>query len=211
MTKISKIEQQKKRLKRYNVFLEGDFWLGIHQSLIQKWNLVVGSELSENKVQLIYKEQMGLNAREKAFSYIGYKDRTTQEVKTKLIQLDFDTDTVEQVILKLNEDGFLDDRQYAKNYVEQRKNRYGRHRIFLDLKKRGVSNFHIEEALKSEFSKEEGRQNALELTLKKKKNFEQTGISSEKMKKRIGDTLYRKGYDFETIRWAMEEADLFFY
>lgn len=99
------------------------------------------------------------NAFEKGLNYALYllslKMRTTNEMKTKLIDKEMDEALVEQIIQYLIDQKYLDDTLYASTYIRTRRERYGDFRIDNELKRKGISKATIDLAKQSLIDEEE--------------------------------------------------------
>ena len=82
-----------------------------------------------------------LNARSKAVNYILYKPRTAQEVCRKLLDLEYNEETVRDVVDALIELGYINDEEYTKKFIENQKKtrKLSINMIKLKLKNKGIS------------------------------------------------------------------------
>ena len=91
--------------------------------------------------------------------WLGVKPRTVAEVEQKLHERfdDISSDEVETIINRLKEKKYLDDAQYALDYVDEAKRLHpmGRNLIRHRLIERGVPELHIDQALETLTSEEE--------------------------------------------------------
>lgn len=80
---------------------------------------------------------------EKGLNYALYllslKMRTEKEIRTKLIDKQFDETMVEQIVRFLVENRYLDDLSYASTYIRTRREKYGDYRIEIELVRKGIS------------------------------------------------------------------------
>lgn len=81
--------------------------------------------------------------------YCAYQDRCHQEVRSKLLSLGIFSDDLEDIIVKLIEDKFLDEERFARSFARGKfgLKQWGRRRIVQELKKRNVSEYCIRKAL----------------------------------------------------------------
>jgi len=92
--------------------------------------------------------------REEAFSkllkYCTYQERCHSEVRKKLLGLKVYGDDLEEVMAKLIENNFLNEERFAKTYAGSkfRQLQWGKIKIGLQLKARGISDYCIREGLK---------------------------------------------------------------
>ena len=59
-----------------------------------------------------------IKARSRAIKYIMYKTRTEHEVRNKLIELEFCEEVIARVISDLKELEYINDKEYAKKFIE---------------------------------------------------------------------------------------------
>ncbi|MDP2843817.1 MAG: RecX family transcriptional regulator, partial [Acetobacterium sp.] len=76
-----------------------------------------------------------------AVKYLSYKARTSSEMTDYLKKKNIADTIIAEVIEKLKDYRYIDDRVYLKNYVENNRhlNYYGSRRLVQDLRKRGIS------------------------------------------------------------------------
>src|ERR1035437_9491954 len=82
--KITSIEPQKKKRDRYSIFLDGQFWLGVSVDTLHDLSLTADVELTEAEKEALELEIRTLEMLQKAYSYLGYRDRSEKEMENKL-------------------------------------------------------------------------------------------------------------------------------
>src|SRR5687768_3557025 len=89
-------------------------------------------------------------ALQKAQAYCAYQERCQQEVRDKLYEWGLWKDAVEDTIVRLIGDNFLNEERFAKAYAggKFRIKKWGRVKIKLELKKRKISEYCIRQAMK---------------------------------------------------------------
>lgn len=86
------------------------------------------------------------NAKECAIKYLSYKPRTEKEVRDYLIRKKFVLEEIDEAVNVIIKAGFINDIQYVCDYLTYALDRrYGKFKIDMELKKRGVSKFNIED------------------------------------------------------------------
>ncbi len=75
-----------------------------------------------------------------AVRYLSFRSRTEKEVEDHLLKKNFQEKTILKIINCLKEYRYLDDQDYLKNYLSANAQvtRYGKIRIYHDLKRRGL-------------------------------------------------------------------------
>ncbi len=96
----------------------------------------------------------------KARAYCARQERCQQEVRDKLYAWGGQREEVEQVIAQLIGEGFLNEARFAEHYAvsKSRQKGWGRRKIELALKAKGVSASCIASGLKAIDGEEEGEQ-----------------------------------------------------
>ena len=207
MAIITKIEAQKNNKDRYSIFIDDEFAFGVHVDILIKHNLRKGLELNETEVLELQQDESVKKAVLAGIKHISYKQRTCKEVSDKLRDLEYVPSQIEEAIDKLIEMGFLDDQKYAEEFVDTRQKRYGRKRIFLELRKRGITEQVAENALDSFLDIDAGYEQALEMARKKYAQCE--GLETQKAAARIQGMLLRKGYSYDVVNTIIKELGVF--
>jgi regulatory protein len=137
----------------------------------------------------------------KATSFCAYQERTQQEVREKLYGDNVDKDIVEEVIVKLIEENFLNEERFAKAYAggKFRMKRWGRLKIENELKMKGVSSYCIKMGLK-EIEEDHYKETISALLEKKLKEEKEKNIFKKKSK--VANYVIRKGFEPDLV-WEM--------
>ncbi len=80
------------------------------------------------------------DALSKAISYASRKMLTSEQLRQKLIKLDFSDMVIEYCIDKLKEYNYLDDYKYAASYYESKIKSHGTMYVYNKLREKGISN-----------------------------------------------------------------------
>ena len=88
------------------------------------------------------------SAYDRAVLCLSMREHGTEELRTKLSQKGFDDVDIEPAILRLQDQGYLNDAHFCEQYVRARARRgYGPVKIGYELKTRGIAPSLIEQAL----------------------------------------------------------------
>ncbi len=81
--------------------------------------------------------------------YCAYQERSHQEVRSKLLDLNIYGDDLEEIISKLISDNFLNEERFARAFARGkfRLKQWGRRRIKQELKRHEVSDYSIRKAM----------------------------------------------------------------
>lgn len=201
--RITAITQQKRDPSRYNIFVDGEYAFSLPMQDILYFKLTEGREVTEKTIVFIRKNLIYIQAQDTALRFLGYKMRTVQEIRQKLLEKEFAEDVIAQVLAFLEKYGYVDDRDYCRRYIRERlrlkpKSSYV---LGLELLQRGISSHIIEEVLAETEIDEAG--DALRWLEKKSRG--QWPPENEKKKKQLFDFLLRKGYSYDIIREAFRQ------
>ena len=130
--------------------------------------------------------------------YCGYQERCHDEVRDKLYSLGIKKSDHGEIIASLIEDGHLNEERFAIAFVsgKWKMKQWGRAKIKYELKKKQISDYCINKALK-QINEEEYLSVLKELADKK-----YTSLKNEQYpvrKKKTMDYLLQKGYEFPLI------------
>ena len=144
-------------------------------------------------------------AKEKALALIAKKDRTVAEVKRHLVRQKVDPGIIELVIVDLQRLKLLDDRAFAKRWIEMRLDYpAGKAKFAEDLANKGVEEPIITQVL-DEFGEqlESGRAAA---NLLRKQAHRYVNLEERKARQRMYGLLARRGFDGETAVEAVDQG-----
>lgn len=145
--KITALTYQKRNKDRVNVYLDGEFGFGL--AAVEAVRLRVGQDLNDDEIELLRRKDGIDRAHGRALDYLGYRPRSTSEVRRNLREKDVDDWIVDAVITRLERAGLLDDREFARYWVDNRErfNPRGLRGLRHELAQKGVTRQIIDEAL----------------------------------------------------------------
>ena len=134
-------------------------------------------------------------AKQKAFRLLSVRGRSIKELRTKLKEKGFEEPVVEEVIARLIELKYLDDksfaRQWARNLAVNRL--YGNRKIEMSLSEKGIDRTVIQQSI-TQVREEISEQNAIIGLIKKKGKGKKVIELSEKEKRRLVQNLMGRGF-----------------
>lgn len=197
--KITALKAQKRNPNRINVYLDGIFAFGLAR-VVAAW-LQVGQTLSEEKIDSLQNEDTLEVAYQKSLHLLGYRPRTENEVRRKLTEKGFSGEVIDSVSERLKSSGLIEDRQFAKSWVENRATfRPRSHRLMaIELRQKGVTDDAIQEALESSV---DDATLAYEAAVRYSRRL--SGLEWGEFRERIYAYLRRRGFSYGTITAAMQ-------
>jgi regulatory protein len=142
------------------------------------------------------------SALDRAYRFLGHRDRTVAEVRNHLAKKEVDDEAVERAIATLVDQDYLDDARFAQRFVEDRVtlDGWGSDRIERKLVELGVEREHISSALRGrDFGTEVDAAVAL-----LQRRWREPPATDRERERAIG-FLVRKGYDLEIAYDAIRE------
>ena len=138
------------------------------------------------------------HALEAAMKFLALRERSVQEIRSRLRRSCFDEAVIARVLDTLDAHGLLSDARFASQWVDSRSRKYGRNRIFQELRVKGVSGEDAKKALDA-LPEDQEYVRALDQARKLCRKFQNDP-------KKIAQSLVRKGYPWPLARRAAEEA-----
>ena len=139
--------------------------------------------------------------------YCAYQDRCHEEVIQKLRSMKMDQDEIDQIIVQLIADNFLNEERFACSFArgKHRIKHWGKIRIVNELKFRKISQYNINLALK-EITTEEYEATFHNLA---ERNWESIRESNPlKKRKKFCDYVLRKGFESNLVYEKVKELEI---
>jgi len=137
--------------------------------------------------------------------YCAYQERCHSEVRSKLLELGFRGNELEEAISSLINDNFLNEERYAQQYSggKFRINKWGRKKIIQELKKKKVSDYCIKKGLK-EIDEQEYWETLKQLAIKKAEEINAKEKNVWIRKQKLQRYLMQKGFETDLISDVMK-------
>lgn len=196
--KITKLEVQKKDPTRANLFIDDKFAMGLRLEDVLKYNLAVGDELDQATYDKILKESGFGKLFEAVLRFLSFRPRSESEIRRFLAKKKAANETIENIILKLRKMGQINDLEFAKWFVEQRRlfKPKGILAIKFELRKLGVDRIIIDKVVTSDKTSEE--EVAFGLAEKKLAKIKGRYSDQTRLKQSLQAFLAMRGFSYET-------------
>lgn len=188
---------------RVLVSVDETFAFVLYKGELRSYGLKEGQEITEEAYRDIMENLLPRRAKLRAMNLLKNRSYTEKQLYDKLKAGDYPEEIIEQALDYVRSYHYIDDRQYAEDYIEYHKESRSRSRILRDLVQKGIS---IE--LAGEVYEEKAGEDRTELekeqilNLMYKKNFVPNEATFEE-KQKFSALLYRKGFQVDTIRCAL--------
>ena len=127
---------------------------------------------------------------------LSHKGYTEMELRQKLIAKGASEENRSKIVSMLKKQGFLDDEEYAKNYVEEALEIkcYDSKKIFYELANKGIREEIVKKIHIPKQKEKEAAERAFEAFLRR-----YSSLPKKKKKEKIQQALYQRGFGEETI------------
>lgn len=197
MGKITDITLQRSG-KRVNIFVDGSFRCGLERITALQAGLAVGMETDDAALEALQLDSEKETAFNKAISFVSSRRRTEMEIRRKLREKGYMPGVISAVISKLRDYGYVNDAQFAHDYVEAYKDRAGGMKIRAELRRLGISDKLADEALR-ELSADDALESAMNCA---RRYLAARDFDRQKLYRHLAS----KGYSFDIVREAVNRA-----
>jgi len=196
---ITGIEIQKHNPNRLNVYLDDEFAFGVSR-FVGAW-LESGKKLSQDQVKRLVSQDACEKALQKALRFINYRRRTVHEVQEKLEDQGFSGAVIDDVLSELCEKRYLDDLQFAIDWVDSRSHSKprGRKMLAYELRKKHVAQESIDQALENAPTDTELAHRLGEKYLRRFKHLDKKTFT-----KKMKGIFARRAFPFSVINQEIE-------
>lgn len=198
--KITKISQQVKRVDRFSVFVDEKYAFSVGENELIKLGLHSGREISEEELQSFKGESELGKWFDKTLNLLSFRLRSEWELQDYLKRKKAEPEIIVQILNKLRINGYVNDEQFAKRWVENRRlmKPTSRRKLIVELKQKRVPSEIIDKVLDQDKSEVDERQILRELVEKKRHRY------PDQIK--LMQYLARQGYSYDDIKSVLNEA-----
>lgn len=201
---ITAVHRDSKQKQRYHIDLDDDYAFSVHEDILVKYNLFKGTEIDE----AFYLEVLLAEERHKAYlaalRYLGIRPRTSSQLRTYLAEKGFTPEVAQVVCSRCEEQGYINDETFARQWVEERLRLKPRspYMLRMELQQRGVDRSIVDHAV-SGVSREAELEAARALIDKKARRI--TGSPNPDEERKLLSMLMRKGFSSGVIQQIRTE------
>lgn len=203
--KITKIEPQKRNLKRVSVYIDGDFAFGVGMEVAYTCDLKEGKEIDSKFVESVIKKEEQFRANNYALSLLSFRARSEKEIRDRMLQKGYELSVIENTVQYLKEQRYVNDREFAEAFIKDKAelSHYGRNRIKTELLKKGIPKEMIDELIEATIQTDTEYETARELAESKMKSYQKDKKDSQYRK--LSGYLLRKGYSYDIVSRVVKE------
>lgn len=205
-TTITRIEQQKRRKQRYNIYINDEYAFSIHEDVLIKHQLAKGQAIDSERLESIAQDDEKQQAYHTALRFLSHVARSSKELERKLLEKQFEQEIVDDVIQRLIKQRYIDDEQFATMLTQQRITHQKRGKLWVkrELESKGLSEEHVEGAM-SQIDEQTEREHAYSIAKKRWERLKREQMLTKK--RRVNDFLLRRGYSYGIVYDVLRELE----
>jgi regulatory protein len=189
---------------RYLITVDDEFTFVLYKGELRIYKVNLMTEMPEDTFCEIMTVVLPKRAKLRLLNLLQKKSYTEKQLKEKLQEGYYPVDIIKIAIDYVKSFGYINDQQFASDYVEYYKTSKSKNTMKRELSKRGIPNEYMEHLfeLANETIDEE------EIQIRRwleKKHYSLE--NSMKDKKKLYDFLMRKGYSFDKIKQVIKLSD----
>lgn len=199
--KITAIKAQVKNKDRVSIYVDGKYNFSLNYTQLLAQKLHSGLEVTEQQLAELKKTSDIGKIHDRILNYVMIRPRSLREVQDYCRRKQYAPEDCAEIIAKFTMRGYLDDRAFARSWIESRRltKSISKRKLQLELKQKGVSDAIIVEALDaSEFDQRE----SLAALIEKKKRLSRFANDEQKLMQ----YLARQGFGYDEIKTALQSG-----
>jgi len=196
---ITALHVQKRNKNRVSVYLDGQFAFGL--AAVKAVCLRVGQVLEDDDIARLCKQDEAERAYERALNFLSYRPRSEAEVRRNLRRKNVEDEVAEVVVERLTRVGLLDDREFARYWIDNRRQfkPRGARALRHELRQKGVSSSIIDHALVG-FDEEAAARKAAEARVRRLAH-----LDPDDFRRKLSAYLARRGFFYSVIAPIVED------
>ena len=197
---LPEVTDVRERRGKALVFVDGEYWAELDAGVAIECGLRVGAAFSWEELGRARVAGERPVAMGRALNLLGYRARSEAEIRDRLGRYGYAGETIEAVVGRLEELGYLDDAEFARLKAREKARRYGPRRVSVELRKSGVGEELAREVVEEEFA---GRSEVGEARSAAARRYNGRGSDAEA--RRVYGFLVRRGYSAEVCAQVARE------
>lgn len=197
--KITAIKAQIKNLERVSIYVDEKYSFSLNQSQLLEQKIRVGLEIDEQRLGELKKASEFGKAFERALNYAMIRPRSVKELRDYCWRKKWAPEDCSVIIDKLVARRYVDDRSFARAWVEHRA--LGRktsvRKLRLELKQKGIADDTIAEAINGIYDESA----ALMAIIEKKLKLARFADDEQKLMQ----YLVRQGFSYDAVKDALQK------
>lgn len=193
---------QKLDNKRYQVFLDEKLAFVLYRGELATYGVREGQPIEESSYRSICEEVLPKRAKKRCLNLLKNRPYTEYKLRQKLKEGFYAEEVIDEAISYVKSYHYIDDYDYACQYMESHKGSWSRRKMEENLLQKGISKEVIEQAIFTAYEdeEEEKEQERLQARRLLEKRHYQKNEDDRQTKQKLYGYLMRKGIRSEIIR-----------
>jgi regulatory protein len=197
---LPEVTDVRERRGKARVFVDGEYWTELDADVAIECGLRMGAAFSWEELGRARVAGERPVAMGRALNLLGYRARSEAEIRDRLGRYGYAGETIEAVVGRLEELGYLDDAEFARLKAREKARKYGPRRVSVELRKSGVGEELAREVVEEEFA---GRSEVGAARSAAARRYNGRGSDAEA--RRVYGFLVRRGYSAEVCAQVARE------
>jgi regulatory protein len=201
--KITRIEKQKKRQNRVNVYADDEFLIGISLETLIRLGLRKGDEITPAALAVIQKAEEQQGAHAAALRLLSVRPRAEKELRDRLREKEFGDEEIAKTIGILKSSGLINDAEFARSMIRNSRTLRPTGRVALahKLLKLGIDKATVSGTLDELLPPPDQREDALRAAegFLKRSRKASSPDEAKKLRQRLGSFLLRRGFPWDVV------------
>lgn len=199
--KVTNIKQQLRRSDRFSIYVDNKYTFSLSEAELVAIKLKVGQEFTQGELAELKQRAVVDKGFDRALNLISRRPRSEWELRTYLKRKDYDEDSTISILNKLRDIGYVDDRDFAERWVENRRllKPISKRKLIQELRSKRIDNETIENVMNQD---ETDDVEALRNIIVSKRR--QTKYQDDL---KLIQYLSRQGYNYGDIKNVLSEID----
>jgi regulatory protein len=199
--KITAIKQQVKRADRYSIYGDGKYLFSFSENELLSSGIKIGQELDESNLNELKGKAVLDKAYDRSLNLISHRLRSEWELRDYLKRKDYDEDVQEATVSRLRDRGYINDAEFARRWVENRRllKATSKRRLAQELRQKRISDEIINQTLEADETDE--LEVLKDLVDRKRK---QTKYQDDL---KLMQYLARQGFSYDLIKTALHNHE----
>ena len=198
--KVTDIKQQVKRQDRYSIFIDGKYSFSLSESELLAQGLRIGREFTPDEFAAVKDDAIIDKGIYRVLDLISRRLRSKWEIEDYLKRKGYNPEEITKIVDRLENKGYIDDLNFAKRWVENRRllKSTSKRKLRMELRQKRIVDDVIEKVLDEDQADE---QEILRDLIAKKR--QQTRYQEDQ---KLIAYLARQGFNYGDIKSAIDES-----
>ena len=194
MPVITALEVSQRDNELVHLYLDDEFAMSL--PYLEAAKLAIGQPLSQNELEALADARAEQRAFDRAVRFLSYRPRSAEEVRRNLVKHRAPDSLIAPVLARLQKLGYLDDRSFARFWLENRARSkpLGARALRYELRAKGVADDIIEPLL-ADIEEEDA---AYRAAARQAKRIRRT--TRQAFRRKLSGMLRRRGFEADSIR-----------